>query len=421
MHVCVIGAGVMGLTTAYFLQAEGHDVTVVDSAAGPAAGASRANGAQLSYSFVAPLADASVPPQLLSLVFGRDSPLKFHPRIDPAQWRWGLAFLRVANTHAARATTAALLKLAALSREFIEPLIEGEGIACRFTRGGKLVVYPDQASLAVARAQMLYQAGLGSTQKILDADACVLQEPALAPYREKIVGGVWTPGEAAADCGAFCDQLAQLLAERGVAFDYGRTAQTFDVAGGAVRAVLAAPSGGGAATPLRADAYVLANGAAAPSLGATAGLALPIYPLKGYSITVKPVGGVLPLASITDTRRKVVFAPLGDRVRVAGFVEIGGHPTAIPAARIGALLAAAREVLGYDTVDGDLAPWAGLRPATPTGRPLLGRTPLRNLYLNVGQGALGWTLAAGSARLVCDAIAGRTPTIDAAPFALPIR
>jgi len=418
MHVCVIGAGVMGLTTAYFLQAEGHSVTVVDCAAGPAMGASRANGAQLSYSFVAPLADASVPPKLPTLLFGRDSPLKFHPRIDPAQWRWGLAFLRVANTEAARATTASLLKLAALSREFIEPLIEGEGIDCQFTRGGKLVVYPDQASLAAARAQMEFQARLGCVQRILDADACVLQEPALVPYREKIVGGVWTAAEAAADCGAFCDQLARVLAERGAEFDYGRMVRSFDVAGAEVRAALGAPAGGGAATPLRADAYVLANGAAAPELGAGAGLRLPIYPLKGYSITVKPVGGLLPLASITDTRRKVVFAPLGDRVRVAGFVEIGGHPTAIPAARIGALLAAAREVLGYETVDGDLAPWSGLRPATPTGRPLLGRTPLRNLYLNIGQGALGWTLAAGSARLVCDAIAGRAPTIDVAPFAL---
>ncbi len=419
MHVCVIGAGVTGLTTAYFLHAEGHEVTVVDSGDGPAAGASRANGAQLSYAFVAPLADASVPPQLLSLLLARDSPLKFHFGFDPAPWRWGWAFLRAANTETARATAAALLKLAELSREFIEPLIEGEGIDCHFTRGGKLVVYPDQASLATARAQVAYQATHGSVQKVLDAEACVLQEPALEPYRERIVGGVWTATDAAADCGLFCDRLARLLAERGVAFDYGRTVQRFDVTGGQVRAALTAPAAGGPVTSLRADVYLLASGTGAAALGATAGLALPILPLKGYSITVKPVDGVLPRASITDARRKVVFAPLGERVRVAGFVEIGGHPTAIPSSRIGALLAAAREVLGYETVDGDLSPWSGLRPATPTGRPLLGRTAVANLYLNVGAGALGWTLAAGCARLVCDAIARRTPTIDPAPFLLP--
>jgi D-amino-acid dehydrogenase len=172
------------------------------------------------------------------------------------------------------------------------------------------------------------------------------------------------------------------------------------------------------AGPLRADAYVLAAGAAARALGATAGLRLPIYPLKGFSITVRPTNGaLLPRASITDMRRKIVFAPLGQSVRVAGFVEIGGREHDLPPARIAALLAAAREVLGYSEVDGAIQPWAGLRPATPSGRPILGRSPVQHLYLNVGHGSLGWTLAAGSARLLCDAIAGRAPTIRPTPFA----
>jgi D-amino-acid dehydrogenase len=416
MHICVIGAGVVGLTTAYFLQAEGHSVTVVDRGDGPAAGASRGNGAQLSYSYVAPLADASVPPKLPSLLFARDSPLKLHPQLDPAQWAWGLSFLRAANTTAARATTAVLLLLAELSREFIEPLIEGEGIDCHFTRGGKLVVYPDAASLAGANAQADYQATLGTEQRMLSADECVQQEPALAPYARQIAGGVWTATDAAADCGLFCDRLAELLARRGVEFSYGRQGERFDLEGGAVRALV---TSGAAAAPMRADAYVLAAGAQAPRLATSAGLRLPIYPLKGYSITVRPIDAPLPRASITDTRRKVVFAPVGDRVRVAGFVEIGGDADSIPPARIGALLDAAREVLGYRAVDGDLQPWAGQRPATPSGRPILGRSAVPNLFLNVGHGALGWTLAAGSARLVCDAIAARTPTIDPAPYALP--
>lgn len=416
MHICVIGAGVVGLTTAYFLQAEGHTVTVVDRGDGPASGASGANGAQLSYAFVAPLADASVPPKLASLLLSRNSPLKLHPRFDRAQWSWGWAFLRVANTTAARATTAALLRLSELSREFIEPLIEGEGIDCSFVRNGKLVVYPDAASLAAAREQVRYQAALGSVQEILDAEACMVREPVLEPYRAHIVGGVWTATEAAADCGAFCGHLARLLAQRGVEFIYSRTATRFDMDGGQVRALVT--SGDGAA-PVRADAFVLAAGVDSAPLGATAGLRLPIYPLKGYSITVKPVDAPLPRVSITDTRRKVVFAPLSGCVRVAGFVEIGGDATSIPAGRIGALLDAAREVLGFHTVDGNLQPWTGQRPATPGGRPILGRCGVGNLYLNVGHGALGWTLAAGSARLVCDAIAGRAPTIDPAPFAVP--
>jgi D-amino-acid dehydrogenase len=414
MHICVIGAGVVGLTTAYFLQSEGHAVTVVERAAGPGLGASGGNGAQLSYAFVAPLADASIPSRLPGLLLSRNAPLKIHPRADLRQIRWGLQFLRQANTKAARDTTEALLKLAELSREFIEPLIEGERIDCDFTRGGKLVVYPDTASLEAARAQVAYQAALGTRGQVVLAPAqCVEREPAIAGYVEKIVGGVWTPTEAAADCGAFCAEVAMLLARRGAEILYGRTVTRIDRENGQVRALISD------AGPIHADAYILAAGDAAAVLGQTAQIDLPILALKGYSITVRPErGALLPRASITDIRRKIVFAPLGRSVRVAGFVEIGNDDRSIPPRRIGALLDATREVLGYDVIAGDLQPWAGLRPATPSGRPIIGRTPLTNLYVNVGHGALGWTLAAGSARLVCDLVARRAPTIPMAPFQL---
>jgi D-amino-acid dehydrogenase len=414
MHICVVGAGVVGLTTAYFLQTEGHTVTVVEREAAAGLGASGGNGAQLSYAFVAPLADASIPARLPGLLLSRHAPLKIHPRADVRQIRWALQFLKHANTKAARATTEALLRLAELSREFIEPLIEGERIDCDFTRGGKLVVYPDRAALDAARAQVAYQAALGTRgQVVLTAAQCAEREPAIAGYVDRIVGGVWTPTEAAADCGAFCTQVAALLARRGAEVLYGRTVTRIDRENGQVRALVTEPR------PIRADAYVLAAGDEAAALGRTAGVDLPILPLKGYSITVRPEqGAVLPRASITDIRRKIVFAPLGDSVRVAGFVEIGNDDRSIPPRRIGALLDAAREVLGYEVIAGDLQPWAGLRPATPSGRPLIGRTPLANLYVNVGHGALGWTLAAGSARLVCDLLARRAPTISLAPFQL---
>jgi D-amino-acid dehydrogenase len=251
---------------------------------------------------------------------------------------------------------------------------------------------------------------------VLSAAQCVEREPAITGYVSQFAGGVWTPTEAAADCGAFCTQIAALLARRGAEIQYGRTVERFDVADGRVRALMTD------AGPLRADVFVLAAGDAVAALGKSAGLDLPVLPLKGYSITVRPeAGAMLPRASITDIRRKIVFAPLGDTVRVAGFVEIGNDDRSIPPRRIGALLEAAREVLGYEVIDGNLQPWAGLRPATPSGRPIIGRSPLANLFLNVGHGSLGWTLAAGSARLVCDAVAGRAPTIDNAPFALPAR
>jgi D-amino-acid dehydrogenase len=417
MHVCVIGAGVVGLTTAYFLQSEGHAVSIVERESAAGLGASGGNGAQLSYAFVAPLADGTIPFKLPGLLFSRHAPLKLHPRADLSQLKWALQFLKVANLRAARSTTEVLLKLAELAREFIEPLIEGERIECDFTRGGKLVLYPDATSLEAARAQMTYQAALGTRgQVVLSAAQCVEREPAIAGYVSQFAGGVWTPTEAAADCGAFCTQIAALLARRGAEIQYGRTVERFDVVDGRVRALITD------AGPLRADAFVLAAGDAVAALGKSAGLDLPVLPLKGYSITVRPeAGATLPRASITDIRRKIVFAPLGDTVRVAGFVEIGNDDRSIPPRRIGALLEAAREVLGYEVIDGNLQPWAGLRPATPSGRPIIGRSPLANLFLNVGHGSLGWTLAAGSARLVCYAVAGRAPTIDSAPFALPAR
>lgn len=417
MHICVIGAGVVGLTTAYFLQSEGHTVSIVEREPAAGLGASGGNGAQLSYAFVAPLADGSIPFKLPELLLSRHAPLKLHPRADLSQLRWGLKFLRQANLKAARATTEVLLRLAELSREFIEPLIEGERIECDFTRGGKLVLYPDASSLQAARAQMTYQAALGTRgQVMLSAGECIEREPAIAGYAGRFAGGIWTPTEAAADCGAFCTQIATLLERRGAEFHYGRTVSRFDIDQGRVRALI---TEGGA---LRADAYVLAAGDAAAALGRTAGLELPVLPLKGYSLTVKPErGATLPRASITDVRRKIVFAPLGAAVRVAGFVEIGNDDRSIPPRRISALLEATREVLGYSVIDGNLQPWSGLRPATPSGRPIIGRAPLANLYLNVGHGALGWTLAAGSARLVCDVVAGRAPTIDLMPFGIPAR
>lgn len=419
MRVIVIGAGVAGLTTARLLQREGIQVSLVDAADGPARGASGGNGAQLSYSYVAPLAEPAVVGKLPTLLADEDSPLKFHLQFDLAQWRWGLAFLRACTIAQARATTRALLALSSLSREVTERLIADERIDCAFARSGKLVVYPDEKSLATAQAQMQFQAALGCTQSLLSGAQCIAREPTLAGYAERIAGGIWTPSEAAADCGAFCAALATRLANDGARFVWQRRAQKIAADKGGARVLLAGSDG--ALEPLDADAVVLANGSDAAALGAASGLRLPVYPLKGYSITVTvPPGAPMPACSITDTRRKVVFAPLVDgthrRVRVAGFVELVGHDRSIPPARIEALVQATREVIGLDC-SGDVAPWAGLRPATPTGLPLLGATPRKNLFVNVGQGALGWTLAGGSAQLVVDALLGRRSAVDARAFA----
>jgi D-amino-acid dehydrogenase len=410
MRVLVIGAGVAGLTAAYLLQKEGLSVTLLEREGAPGAGASLVNGAQLSYSYVAPLADPSVPKKLRSLLFDPESPLKFKLRMEPPQWAWSLAFLRACTRERSRATTAALLKLSFLSRDLTEALIREERIDCQLTHNGKLVVYPDEASLVGAKAQVEYQATLGCKQELLTREQCVEREPALAGYAPSIAGGVWTPGESAADCGAFCAALAQRLAARGVDVQLRRE----------VRAIVADESGARVVTDagvVEADRVVLANGSRAAALARTAGLRLPIYPLKGYAVTLhQPERGPALRGSITDTRRKIVFAALGERVRAAGFVELAGHDASLPQARIDALLRAAREVIGAET-QGDVQPWCGFRPSTPTSMPIVGASPRRSVFLNVGHGMLGWTLACGSARLLTDALLGRPAPIDASPFA----
>lgn len=394
MRVCVLGAGIAGLATAWQLQCEGHEVTIVDRAQA-GAGASGANGAQLSYAYVQPLADPALWAQLPKLLFSRTSPLTLRPRWDIDQWRWGLAFLAACRSGVSRQTTMQLLALAAESRLAFERLLEEQAIDCDFSASGKLVLYPDERSFGHARRQLALQQSLGVKQRAASAAECVEIEPTLAGYRPNIAGAIYTPGECAADCHKVCQELLRLLRSRGA-----RTSFDTEVTGlisrrGRVAAVQT-PAGA-----IEADAFVLALGSASARLARTQGVYLPVYPLKGYSVTL-PAGKAAPAVSVTDAGRKVVFARLGKRLRIAGMAELVGHDLSIPAARSASLVAAARAVFGDC---GDMAQceaWAGLRPATPTGLPVIGphaRGPA-NLLFNTGHGALGFTLAFGSATRV---------------------
>ncbi|WP_038202557.1 D-amino acid dehydrogenase [Xenophilus azovorans] len=400
MHICVLGAGIVGLACAWELQRQGHQVTVVDQAT-PGAGTSSGNGAQLSYSYVAPLADASIWRQLPHLLLAGDSPLKLRPRLDPQQWRWGLAFLAACNARAAADGTARLLSLAAVSRVGFEAmraeLAPGDAPFCDFSATGKLVLYRSREGLEAAGGQIALQRRLGAPeQAVVTPEECVRLEPALAQYARRIAGGVHTPSECAADCLKVCQALAAALAQRGVRFVLGHAAEAFDLRAGRVQAVQTA------AGPVQADLFVMALGTASVRFGRQLGAYLPVYPLKGYSITV-PVDaapGAAPRVSVTDTARKTVFARLGDRLRVAGMAELVGEDLSIPQDRIDTLVAATKAVFPQAARDfGAPQPWAGLRPATPRGTPIVGRVGRapRNMLFNTGHGALGFTLAFGSA------------------------
>ena len=406
MHVCVLGAGIVGLATAWQLERQGHQVTVIDRAA-PGAGASGGNGAQLSYSYVQPLADPSIWRQLPKLLLSPSSPLKLQPQLDPLQWRWGLAFLAACNAQTSRGTTKQLLALAALSRTEFEAMQADVAPDCDFSATGKLVLYASATSLEGARAQLELQRALGSEQRIVSPDECVAIEPALASYRSQTAGAVYTPSECAADCLKVCAELMRVLSARGVRFLLGADVHGFARSEGRMAAVKTS------AGDIEADAFVMALGSASHKLGRALGAYLPVYPLKGYSITVEvdPSAGAAPRVNVTDSARKVVFARIGSRLRVAGMAELVGHDASIPATRIETLAAATRALFPHASRLEELNPWTGMRPATPTGLPIIGRLPSApaNMLFNTGHGALGFTLAFGSARRIAEALERAAP------------
>jgi D-amino-acid dehydrogenase len=394
MQVCVLGAGIVGLATAWQLQREGHEVTVVDRAT-PGAGASGGNGAQLSYSYVQPLADPAIWRQLPGLLLSPSSPLKLRPALDPQQWRWGLQFLARCNARASRETTARLLALAALSRAGFEQMLADAQLDCDFSATGKLVLYPSATSFDAARRQTDLQRTLGSQQTAVSAAECVALEPALASYQPQIAGAIHTPSECAVDCQKVCSGLHDLLRQRGVRFLLGT--EVLGPVRRQQRMTAVATSRG----HLEAERFVLSLGSASPAFARKVGVVLPVYPIKGYSITVD-VGSNLqqaPRVSVTDSARKVVFARIGSRLRVAGMAELVGQDTSIPAQRIASLRASTHALFPGCRTNGDIRPWTGMRPATPSGLPIVGLLPGApdNLIFNTGHGALGLTLAFGTA------------------------
>jgi D-amino-acid dehydrogenase len=399
-HVVVVGAGIVGLGTAWALARDGWRVTVVDRDQ-PGSGASGGNGAQLSYSYVQPLADPGIWAQLPQLLLARDSPLRFRLQADPAQWAWLTAFLLACRGSVSRQTTGQLLKLAASSRQIFETMQQEEGLVCDFSASGKLVLYTDAASLERARRQMDIQQSLGGAlQRLVSPDACVHVEPALAQYARHMAGGIYTPSECAVDCEAVCQALHQRLSQHGVRFWLGQPVRGWVSDAQQVRAIQLEEQ------HLEADAFVLAAGTGSVALARHWGVRLPIYPLKGYSITLPLTEDQrvhAPRVSITDLSRKMVVARLGNRLRVAGMVELVGENRAIDPARIALLQSATRQIFpGLSCREADIQPWAGLRPATPRGLPWVGRHPAlpANLCLNTGHGALGLTLSMGSAEIV---------------------
>lgn len=411
MRIAVIGAGIIGLSTAWWLARDGHAITVIDQQPAPGQGTSRANGAQLSYSYVAPMASPGVLRHLAKYVLDPASPVRFIPRMDPAQWAWSLRFLGACGAAATAEGTRKLLALSFCSRDALAEMLAADPMAFDHACNGKLVVQSSAAGMADARAQMQLQAALGCEQFALTAAECIALEPGLASIAHRLAGGVHTPSEAVGDCHKLCQELHRVLAARGVDFRFGVPVARLLTEGARLRALQTE------AGPIEADLYVLAAGYGSRAL-APAGVPAPLQPIRGYSITAAVANSnAAPVRSITDLHVKTVYAPLGGTIRAAGFAEMGATDTTADPGKIGLLRDNLAATFPGACDLAELAPWSGLRPATPNDIPRIGRTRLDNLLVNLGHGALGFTLAAGSGRLLADLVAGRSPRVRAEDYA----
>lgn len=413
MDIVVIGAGVVGMSTAWRLAKDGHRVRVLDAASDVGSGTSYANGGQLSYSYVAPLADPSVWGQLPKLLTDPASPVQFRPGLDLFQYRWLLSFLAACNAGQATRTIDALGGLAELSKSVLHGSDELKAITFDWTQTGKLVVYSSEKSFAGARTHAEHQIEQGTDKRVVPAAECLELEPALQSIAHRLVGGLYSPGDEAGDAYRFTKGLEALLTARlgSEAVQLNTRVDALILSNGHVRAVRTSQG------ELEADLFVLATGVEARKLGREAGIDLPIYPLKGYSATAPILGEAnAPGVSITDAMRKVVYARLGDTLRLAGAADLVGADLSIDRKRTQRLIADAKADFP-DAADWDAAQlWAGLRPATPKGMPILGARGADNLLLNVGHGALGFTLALGAAELIARQVSGETAPVDISLF-----
>lgn len=409
MKVAVLGSGILGVSTAWWLAQAGHDVVVIDRECGPAQDTSRANGAQISVSYAEPWANPQAPLKLLKWLFKDDAPLLFRPQPDPRQWLWGLMFLRECFPKRVAHNIRAMVRLAEYSRSTLQEMRRELNIDYHHLERGILNFYRDSAEFEGSQQTAAVMRDYGVDRRILTADEVIQLEPALAPHRSGIVGGDYTAEDESGDIYLFTCALAEHCEKAGVEFLYNTQVTRLLSASGSVQGVEVIHPDGMYGT-VQADAYVVALGSYSPKLVTPLGVPCLVYPTKGYSATFdirNPEAA--PVISLTDSANKVVYSRLGNQLRMAGTAEMSGYSRTLNTRRCDHMVDLARQlfpsVLDFSTVQF----WSGLRPSTPSNVPLIGRTRVRNLYLNTGHGTLGWTMGVGSGRALADLISGRKP------------
>ena len=406
MKVLILGAGVIGVTTSYYLSKRGFEVTVLDRQAGPGLETSFANAGEVSPGYASPWAGPGVPVKAVRWMLDRHGPLVVRPQADPAMWRWMLQMLR--NCTAARyaLNKARMVGIAEYSRDCLRALRADTGIRYDERSQGTLQLFRKQAQLDAIGGDVEVLRQYNVPYEVLDRDGCIRVEPGLAAVRDLFVGGLRLPDDETGDCHMFTQRLEQLAAAQGVRFIYETAIRSIDVTGDRVAQVSTSRG------PFSADAYVVALGSFSPLLLRPLGIDIPVYPVKGYSLTVPIVNAnVAPESTIMDETYKVAITRLGDRIRVGGTAEVGDYQVRLSENRRATLDRSLTDLFPGAGDPSRATFWSGLRPMTPDGPPILGRARYANLHLNTGHGTLGWTMACGAARVVTDQIAGVTPEI----------
>jgi D-amino-acid dehydrogenase len=407
MKVLVLGGGVIGCTAAYELALDGHEVTLIDRQAGPALETSYANAGEVSPGYSAPWAGPGVPLKAIRWLLMNHRPLVLRPHLDLPMVGWILAMLRNCTARRYEINKSRMVRLAEYSRDCLKALRAATGIAYDERMQGTLQLFRTRKQLDGTRNDTAILERYGVPHQVLDRDGCIEHEPALVRVKDKFVGGLRLPGDETGDCFTFTNRIAEMARAKGARLRFNEDIRSLLTDGKRITGVVTSVG------RVQADAYLLALGSYSPLLLRPLGIDIPVYPVKGYSITL-PVTDArgAPESTVMDETHKVAITRLGDRIRVGGTAELAGYSLKLHEARRSTLM----HVVGDLFPDGgDLGRsefWCGLRPMTPDGTPVVGPTEMPNLFLATGHGTLGWTMAAGTARVIADLIAGRKPVID---------
>jgi len=418
MKVIVMGAGIIGVATAWYLLEQGHEVTVIDRQKDAALETSFANGAQISVCFCEPWANAGAPFKVAKWLLRDDSPLLFRPRLDPAQWRWGLSFLTQCTTPAFERNVEQLVQLGRYSHAALKDVVAATNIEYNRLERGILHFFSSQEDFdnGVEAAKIMQNHGVD--RRILDHDQVLQIEPALGNFQGRVYGGTYTPSDESGDARVFTQKLALKCQERGATFLFGHDILGLNKAGDRIESVRVQAQADREAKTLKADAFVNALASYAPALMKPLGEFLNIYPAKGYSATLKlKKPEAASVVSLLDDTRKLAISRLGDHVRIAGTAELSGFDLNLDSAtsrvRCDALVKRYEELFPGVADTSERNYWTGLRPSTPSNIPYIGRSKRAvNLWINAGHGTLGWTHGAGSGKAMAELMAGRKPGID---------